>query len=391
MYPPIKLNSKGFKKYLKGAQWFTEEDLYDPERVKREVEPGSTISLYAENSFLAQAFYNPYSRYVIKIVSHERRAINRDFFVETLSRALSFRNRIYPQEKAFRLVFAEGDFLPGLVVDIYDKVAVLQIHTLGMERLKETLVEALPLVYPLESILLKNDFEKRKEEGLPLYVESYLKEPPETVLVAMDDIKFLIPIKKGQKTGFFLDQRENRRFLGKISSNLTLIDAFSYTGAFSLYALKGGAKRAFLLDRSTYALELALETAKLNGFTDHLIPVEGDVFTLLKNPVATADILVLDPPALIKSKRDFEKGFQKYKELYFLGLNFFKEKEGLLLAFSCSHYLSLEEMRNIFLTLLNKLQKRARLFKIFHQAPDHPINPYVKETEYLKGIALQLV
>lgn len=370
----------------------TEEDFEDPEKVKEKIEPGSLVSLFSrDNHFLAQAFYNPHSRFTLKIISYQRVSIDKDFFVEAFIRALSFRKRIYPQERAFRLVFAEGDFLPGLIIDIFDKVAVLQFHTLGMEKLKELIIEALSLAYPLESILLKNDFEKRKEEGLSLYVESYLKEPPEVLTVEMDSIKFLIPLKKGQKTGFFLDQRENRRFLSQLSKDLTVIDAFSYTGAFSFYALKGGAKRAFLLERSSYALEMAMETSKLNGWGDRLIPVEGDVFTLLKNPVAEADILVLDPPALIKSKKDFERGFKKYRELYYYGLNFFRQKGGLFLAFSCSHFLPLEEMKILLADLMRKIDRRGMFFKIFHQAPDHPINPFVRETEYLKGIGLQLI
>ncbi|MGC9101478.1 MAG: class I SAM-dependent methyltransferase, partial [Caldisericum sp.] len=168
------------------------------------------------------------------------------------------------------------------------------------------------------------------------YVE-VIGEVRDPLLVEIDEIKFLIPFEKGQKTGFFLDQRDNRRFLLRISKDKIILDGFSYIGGFSFYALKGGAQRAYLIDRSSLALDLALEIAKLNGWKERIIPVEGDVFHLLKHPFTQGDILILDPPAFIKTKKDKEKGLRKYEELYHLGLSYFQDKEGLLLLFSCSH------------------------------------------------------
>ncbi|MCS7200316.1 MAG: class I SAM-dependent rRNA methyltransferase [Caldimicrobium sp.] len=390
-YPPVKLNLKGFHKYKVGTLWFTKEDLQKVEDIGNQVERGDLVSLYSpEGHFLGQGYINLSSHYALKLLTKESVPIDELFFLKRFERALNFRKRIYPQERVFRLIFAEGDLLPGLIIDIFERVAVIQIYTLGMERLKETIISALLKAYPLESIVLKNDMEKRKEEGLSLYVECFLKDPGEIIPIEMDQIRLLIPVKRGQKTGLFLDQRENWRLVRKISEGLTVIDGFSYLGMFSLYALKGGAKRTFLLERSTFALDLAIEIAKLNGWKEKIIPVEGDVLKLLKNPSIEGDLLILDPPAFIKSKSDFERGINRYRELYHYGIKFFKKRNGLLILFSCSHFLSLENLRELVFESLKRHHLYSKIFQSLSQAPDHPINPYVKETEYLKGLALEI-
>lgn len=391
-YHPIKLNSQGVQKVLSGELWLTLRDTLEKEKLKEKIEPGSLVSLLSkEGHFLGQAYFNPTSYFSFKILSREEIEINEEFFKQSFRRAFETRQKIYPGERVFRLIHGEGDFLPGLIIDIYEKVAVLQFHTLGMDKLKEKILfglkEALPF---LESFLLKNDFERRKEENLPLYVEFLGKFKEDPLLVEMEGIKFLIPLKRGQKTGFFLDQRENRKILMSLSKDLTILDGFSYIGGFSFYALKGGAKRVYLIERSGFALDLALEIAQLNGWKEKVIPVQGDLFQILKTPFAEGEILILDPPAFIKTKRDKEKGIKKYEELYYLGLNYFQNRKGFLFLFSCSHFLSLEEQKNLLKKLLMKKNFKTKILKYLFQAPDHPINPFVEETEYLKGILLNI-
>lgn len=389
-YPPIILNSNGLKNFIQGKLWFTFKEIDSFEEMKSSIEPGSLVSLYSQHKhFLGQGYFNPYSFYSLKLLTKKEIPIDISFFKERFKLALEFRKRLLPGESSFRLIHAEGDYLPGLIIDLFDKVGVIQIHTLGMERLKPIIIDALLQIRPFESIVLKNNFDKRKEEKLPLYVDFYLKEPLDPYHVEMDGIRFLVPIIKGQKTGFFFDQRENRRFLSKISHSLIIVDGFAYIGGFSFYAIQGGAKRAYLLERSSYALDIAIEIARINGWKDKLVPVEGDVFQLLKNPVAQANLLILDPPALIKSRKDFFHGYKKYKELYGLGLRYFKEHTGILFLFSCSHFLKLLDFQSLLRELLAKMQVSVKVFKFFHQSPDHPVNPLVEETEYLKGIALE--
>lgn len=390
-YPKVKLTTKALKKFLKGNLWFTKIDCLEFEKIEKEVEPGSLISLYSQDDyFLAQAYINPKTFYCIKILSKEKVKINEDFFFKKFEKALRLRKKLYSNERCFRLIHAEGDYLPGLIIDIFQDLAVIQLHTLGMENLKSYLYPALKRVLPIKFVVYKNDFEKRKEEGLSMYIEAYPKDPQDPYLIEMDEIKFLLPIKEGQKTGFFLDQRDNRRILKKLSSSLTVIDAFSYIGAFSFYALKGGAKRVFLIDRSSKALDIALEIAKINGWKDKIILLEGDVFKILKEIKGTGDILILDPPAFIKSKQDLERGMEKYRQLYTLGTNFFEEREGFLFLFSCSSFLRLEDFKRLINEILTKSRKPFQVLKILTQSADHPINSMVEETFYLKGMWLSL-
>ncbi len=391
-YYPIKLNLEGIKKVLSGELWLTLKDTLEGQILREKIEPGTLVTLLSkEGHFLAQAYFNPNVYYAIKILSTKEVSIDKEFFKNVFIKALEIRKRFYPGEEVFRLIHGEGDYLPGLIIDIYKEFAVLQFHTLGIEKLKNEIVEALKESLPfLKGLVLKNDFEKRKEENLSQYVEflGSFKEDP--LLVEMDGIKFLIPLERGQKTGFFLDQRENRRLVMRIARDLIIVDGFSYLGGFSFYALKGGAKRAYLIDRSSFALDLALEIAKINGFKNKVIPVEGDVFQILKNPPTEGDILILDPPAFIKAKRDKPRGIKKYEELYNLGLNFFKDRGGFLFLFSCSHFLTIEEQKYLVKKLLATKNLKARILYHLFQAPDHPINPTVEETEYLKGLLLRI-
>ncbi len=391
-YYPIKLNFEGTKKVFSGGLWLTLKDTLEGERLKEKIEPGSLVTLLTkEGHFLAQAYFNPKVYYCIKILTKNETPIDKEFFKRIFQKSFEIRKKLYPSEEVFRLIHGEGDFLPGLIVDIYKDVAVLQFHTLGMENLKEAILSGLREALSfLKGFFLKNDFEKRKEENLPQYVEFIGENKEDPLFVEMDGIKFLIPLEKGQKTGFFLDQRENRRILMKFSKDFIIFDGFSYIGGFSLYALKGGAKRAYLFDRSGFALDLAIEIAKINGWKNKIIPVEGDIFQILRNPPTEGDILILDPPAFIKAKKDKEKGMKKYEDLYYLGLRYFQNRKGFLFLFSCSHFLSLEEQKFLIKKILSKINLKARILKYLFQAPDHPINPLIEETEYLKGLLLKI-
>ncbi len=388
-YPKVKLNQIGLKRYFSNHLWFRPQEIYQFEKVKENISPGSLVNIFSEDGFfLGCGYFNPKSYYSLKILSKEKTLIDEKFFLNKFSNALKLRKKLYSKEKCFRLIFSEGDFLPGLIVDIYNKVIVLQIQTLGIEKLKNFIIKALKILFAPSAIILKNDSIIRKEEELELYVEIIYGKTEEIILVEMDEIKFLIPVIKGQKTGFFLDQRENRRFIKALIKSDVILDVFSYTGGFAFYALKGGAKKAYLLDRSEFALDLAKEIAKLNGWKDKIIPILGDAFQILKNP-PKADVIIIDPPAFIKSKKDLKDGIKKYQSLYFLGMKALK-KEGLLFAFSCSHFLKNKTLKKFIENNLKNLNKEGRF--IFHgsQAPDHPINPFVEETFYLKGIGIYI-
>lgn len=393
LYPQIRLNKRGVKKVLQGKLWLTPDDCSGSRNyLLEEIIPGSLVTLVSETGdFLAQAYCNPKAFYAIKILTRERELIDQTFFKRQIKKALDLRTKLFPDSRVFRLIHAEGDYLPGLIVDVYGDLVVIQCHTLGMERLLPSVEEALRSLLNPRFIFIKNDFERRKEEDLPLYTRAEPDSIPDPFEIEIDGLKFLIPLRQGQKTGFFLDQRVNRRFIGALCKDLIVIDGFCYVGAFGMYALKGGAKRVFLVDRSSRALDLALEIAQLNRFRDRVIPVEGDLFKVLKGLSDRADLLILDPPAFIKSREDKEQGLSKYRELIALGMGLFQRKEGFLSIFSCSHFLSLEELENLCRETLFKEGISGQLLKYFSQAEDHPINPFVEETKYLKGLFLRLL
>ena len=388
-YPIVKLNKKGVKNYLENRLWFSFKEISRFEKTKNQIKPGSIVNILSEdNFFLGCGYFNPKSYYSLKLLTKKNVIIDKNFFLKRFSEALKLRRSIYPHESCFRLIFSEGDFLPGLIIDIYEKIAVVQIHTSGMENLKNFIIDALKNLLNPQAIVLKNDFSKRmEEEELELYTEIAYGKTEEVILVEMDEIKFLVPLLKGQKTGFFLDQRENRRFLKNLVKDCIILDGFSYTGAFSFYALKGGAKKAFLVDRSDFALNLAEEIAKINGWKDKIITIQGDVSKILKNPPET-DIIILDPPAFIKSSKDIKAGEKKYENLYFSGVKALKR--GFYFAFSCSYFLKIEKMKNILKNSLKKLNKEGTIIFNGFQAPDHPVNPFVEETCYLKGLGIYI-
>uniref|UniRef100_A0A7V6CEG9 Class I SAM-dependent rRNA methyltransferase n=1 Tax=Thermodesulfobacterium geofontis TaxID=1295609 RepID=A0A7V6CEG9_9BACT len=387
-YPIIKLNKNGVKRYLENHLWFSSKEIFQFERIRNEIPAGSIVDLTSEdNFFLGRGYFNPKSYYSLKLLTKEDTAINEEFFLKRFSKALKLREYLYPKESCFRLIFSEGDFLPGLIIDIYENVAVVQIQTLGMERLKNFVINALKKLLNLKAIVLKNDSSKRLEEDLELYVEIAYGKTEEIILAKMDEIKFLIPILKGQKSGFFLDQRENRRFLKNIAKDLIVLDGFSYIGAFSFYALKGGAKKAYLIDKSDFALSLAEEIAKINGWKDKIITIQGDILQILKNP-PKSDILILDPPAFIKTFKDRKAGEKRYEKLYFSGIKALEK--GFLFAFSCSYFLKLEKMKEMIKNSLKKLNKEGTIIFYGSQAGDHPINPFVEETFYLKGLGIYI-
>ncbi len=385
-YLTVKLSKNAIPKYLSGALWFTKQDIKNFSKLKETIQPGEIVKILSqEGFFLGIGYFNPQVYYALKLLTKDEAKIDEKFFKTKFERLYTFKKRLYPEDEALRLVFAEGDFLPGLIIDIYKNIAVIQTYTTGMERLLPLILKALKAALPfVKGMVIKNDSSRRKEENLPLYVKTEGK-VEELVSVKMGGLKWLIPVIKGQKTGGFLDQRQNRNFIKMISRDLSVIDAFSYIGGFSFYSLAGGAQRAFLVDRSSFALSIAEEIARINGFKEKIILVEADVFHFLKNPPLT-DMIILDPPAFIKNKKSLKQGEKKYASLYSLGVKALKK--GFLMACSCSHLLEEKRFETLVLEAARKEQRQVKIIYRGYQAADHPVNPAVRETFYLKAICL---
>lgn len=307
-----------------------------------------------------------------------------------IERAADLRRALFTETtNAYRLINAEGDGLPGLIVDRYGDVLVLQIATLGMERLKPFVLDCLRRAAPLRAIYERSNMAARREEGLADEEGLLDGDLPAEVQILENRFPFLVDIVHSQKTGFFLDQREMRQLVMSFSRGKSVLDAFSYSGAFSVYALHGGAARVVSVDVSEPALDLARRNVSLNGFAPRVEDfLKADVFEFLReeNPEGY-DFIILDPPALAKKKADVVPACRGYKDLNRLALSKLPAG-GLLLTFSCSHFVDEALFQTVLFQAALEAGRRVRILQRHHLSFDHPLNIYHPESEYLKGFLL---
>jgi 23S rRNA (cytosine1962-C5)-methyltransferase len=319
--------------------------------------------------------------------------INQAFLTRRLSQAAALRKQHLPSScSAYRLVNGEGDFLPGLVVDRYGDFLTVQFFTAGMDSLKDKVIESLSALFPSRGIYERSEGGVREEEGLAPAVGGLQgEEPPELIQIEEHQLKFLVDIRKGQKTGFFLDQRENRLFLSVLARDKAILNCFAYTGAFSAYALRGGARRVLSVESSRAALELARQNLALNG-----LPVSGgelvkaDAFSYLKYAKGEFDIVVVDPPSLALKRADVQAASGSYKFLNLHALRLLKPG-GMLLTFCCSQHVSLDLFQKIIFGAAADSGKKVRLLKRLGHPVDHPVSLHHPEGEYLKGLLLNVL
>ena len=299
------------------------------------------------------------------------------------------RERLYAKP-FYRLVYGESDGLPGLVVDRYGEVCVVQMATAGMDRLKAEILEGLKHALAPAGILLRNDVGMREAEGLPAYVEE-IGDVPDTVTIEEAGLRFEIPIKTGQKTGWCYDQAYNRDALARYVKGRSFLDVFSYLGGWSLRALAAGARRATAVDSSAGALEGALMNAQLNGMKLETLQGKAiDVLRELRQQQKRFDVVVVDPPALIKRKKDLETGSAHYGALNRTAIELLMP-EGILVSCSCSHHLDAESLQRILLRESRAAGRRLQILEQGAQGPDHPVHPAIPETRYLKAFICRVV
>lgn len=309
-----------------------------------------------------------------------------------LDQALLLRDTLFNPKMtdSFRLINGEGDHLPGLIVDQYADYLVLQSGTLGMDRLKGKIVDYLAEKKRWKGIFEKSSSGSRKEERLHDSVGVLWGETVEEILIRENNLRFKVSWRTGQKTGFFLDQREMRHLIQKISHGKKVLNCFSYTGGFSLYALAGGASSVDSLDISASALLMGQEHLALNGGS--AVPVrwlEKDAFDFLRADPLNYDVVILDPPSFIKKKKDVEQGVRGYREINHQA--FMKMPRGsFLLTCSCSYYLDIEQFRSLLFQAAEKAGRDVQIILESFHAPDHPINLFHSEGRYLKSILLYL-
>lgn len=347
----------------------------------------------AKGKFLGHAYVNPNSLICARLVSRDpQHALDRSLLVHRLKIALSLRERFYA-EPYYRLTFGEADGLPGLVVDRYGEHLVVQLTTAGMERMREPLVEALDKVLSPASILLRNDSSIRELEGLDRYIEVAAGEVPERVAVVEGGCRFEVSTLEGQKTGWFFDQAANRDMLMPRVSGLRVLDVCSYVGAWGVRAAAAGAASVTCVDVSRQALEQVQANAALNGVDDRVQVHRGDAFDALRQLKADGekfDVVVLDPPAFIKRKKDVKEGTLAYRRLNEAALGLLS-RDGLLTTASCSFHMDRDNLLRTVQQAGRHADRHLQLLQVGQQSPDHPIHPAIPETAYLKAFYLRVL
>lgn len=396
--PPLLLRKDQERRLLAGHCWIYSNEVDTGATPLKDLEAGQPVEiLSASRRWIGHGYVNPHSLICARMVSRDRaHPLTPALWVARLRQALALRERLY-QHPCYRLVFGEGDGLPGLIVDRYGDLLGAQITTAGMEHARAEILAALEQVLRPQAIVLRNDTSVRELEGLTQGTEIVLGEPADLSALTEDgpggQLEFLVSPLSGQKTGWFYDQAENRARLGRFGVGERVLDVCSYIGAWGLRAAALGAREVTCVDSSASALERVLENAARNRLEDRVHTRQGDAFEVLrelKDEGRRFDTVILDPPAFIKRRRDEKEGTQAYARLNRLALELI-EPGGLLVTSSCSFHLS----RDAFLRTAQNAGRRARvslqLLGSGQQGPDHPVHPAIPETAYLKTLYLRVL
>jgi 23S rRNA (cytosine1962-C5)-methyltransferase len=387
-YPELFLKKNEDKRLRQGHVWVFSNEVDTQRSALEQFQPGDLVII--NDSFgkaLGVAYVNPNVLICARLLSRKPNVkIGESFFRSRLGEALQLRERLFDQPY-YRLVFGESDGLPGLVIDRFGSVLSVQITTAGMEKHKQLVLSLLIELLQPSAVLLKNDNSQRQVEKLSLEPELVYGSLPPQLIIEENQVRFIIDVSEGQKTGWFYDHRENRARLAQWAKGMRVLDLFSYAGGWGVCAAVAGAAEVICVDSSDSALALAAESARLNGVQEKMQFIKSDVFDYLKQlreQNQHFDAVVLDPPALIKRKKDFKAGYEAYRRLNHMALQVL-ESNGLLVSASCSHHLSRENLHEILRSSARHIDRHLIFLADGGQGPDHPIHPAVPETEYLKS------
>ncbi|MDH3589404.1 MAG: class I SAM-dependent rRNA methyltransferase, partial [Gammaproteobacteria bacterium] len=350
-------------------------------------EPGDPVSIRSSDGrYVASGYVNPHSLIAARVLSRDQKHVpDRSLLVHRLKIALSLRERLF-EHPYYRLVFGEGDLLPGLVVDRHNDVLVAQLTTAGMERMKDDVLAALRKVLRPKAVLWKNDSGVRQLEGLEHYVEPAYGDVPETVEIREGRARFEIPLAGGQKTGWYYDQRLNRERLKAYVQDADVLDVYSYVGAFGIQCKKFHAASVTCVDSSAIALEFAKKNARKNRVRVEMLKGDAnEVLADLRREKCKFDVVILDPPAFVKKKRDLDAGREAYRRIIQGGMQLLG-REGFMLICSCSAHLPESDLLQLVQHAARHLGHHAQLLETGGQAPDHPVHPAIPETRYLKSL-----
>jgi 23S rRNA (cytosine1962-C5)-methyltransferase len=372
-----------------GSPWIFSNEIRMDEAA-RAIAPGSVVNVRGEDGrAFGTGYFNPKSLIAVRLLAEDCDAvIDEGFFATRLRRALKLRDSLYPRP-FYRLLHAEGDGVPGLVIDRFGDTLAVQIGTAGMEKQRDAILAALDKVLQPATVILRADAPSRALEGLDGYVKT-VKGEGHRIAVEENGVRYIADLREGQKTGWYYDQRDNRAFIASLAKGKTVLDAYSYTGGFGILAAKAGAKEVVCLDSSQGALALAEESARANGVA--IKPVKADVFEELERLAAAResfDMVLADPPPFVKSKKDLEPGAKAYRKLARLAASV-TAPGGILMLASCSHNIPAERFAAECAQGILRSHRQAAMIRQAGAGPDHPVHPLLPESAYLKAVAYAL-
>jgi len=392
--PVLRLGKHKDRRLRAGHSWIFSNEVDNKASPLTAFAPGEAVLIQdASGHNVGNGYINPHALICARLVSRNPKYIlDKSLLIHRLNVALSLRERLF-EKPFYRLAYGDSDGLPGLVVDRFGDILVVQLTTAGMERLKDDVVLALQKVIAPNAILLRNDTGARKLEGLDSYIETAMGDIPETVLVEENNARFEVSVTQGQKTGWFYDQRSNRANMRKYIKDARVLDVFSYVGGWGIQAVLAGADSALCVDSSARAIEAVSANAKLNGVEQKVTAEKEDVFEMLRQLRADRekfDVVIIDPPAFIKRKKDVAEGLKGYHRLNRMAMQVLA-KDGMLISCSCSYHLQQDKLREILLGASRHIDRFSQIIEHGQQGPDHPVHPGIPETEYLKAEYLRVL
>ncbi len=385
----VYLNKKINPRIAQGHPWIYNNEV---DRIAGPIEPGDIVEVYFFDGQLAgRGYINPNSQIIIRLLTRKREEIDANFFYEKIKTAWAYRQQLGYTENC-RLVFGEADGLPALIIDKFNDYFVLQTLSLGMDIWKQAIVDAIQKIFSPKGIYERNDVPVRELEGLT-QVKDFLTEPfPTEIIIKENDLQFYVNIETGQKTGYFLDQQDNRRAIKEIVKGADVLGAFTYTGTFEIHAAHYGAKSVLGIDISESAVAQANKNAALNKL-EHIVQFEAmNAFDVLKKwgkEGRKYDVVMLDPPAFTKSRNNIDKAITGYKEINLRGMQMLRNG-GFLVTSSCTNLVSPELFLETIQMAAWDAKKRIRQVTYQSQSSDHPIIWGMENTHYLKFLIVEV-
>lgn len=392
-YPILQLKKGEERRLRAGHLWVFSNEIDVAVTPLGGFAPGDPVMIVdSRGNAIGSGYVNPSTLIAARLVDRHAHALDRSLFVHRLNIALSIRERLH-DEPYYRLVFGESDGLPGLVVDRFDDVVVCQASTAGVDRLQDEITAAVDKVLQPRVLVWKNDSGARAIEGLPSLVETTIGSLDRPVRVREGGLEFEIDIVEGQKTGWFYDQHANRDRLARYVKGARVLDMFSYVGAWGLRAAGFGAESVDLVDISPGAVGAIERNIALNGFEGRAHAHVSEAFDFLKAARSERrkwDVVILDPPAFVKRKKDLKEGALAYRRINEAAMQVL-ERDGILVTASCSHHMSRGALLDGVQAGSRHLDRQAQVLEALQQSPDHPVHPAIPETDYLKGYILRIL